>query len=268
MLALLFKRENAIVLLALCLLIALAWLSLLTGAGTGMDPRMMSGWWLPLSAPASPMSGWSPAYWLIAFFMWVVMMVAMMLPSASPAVLLHAQVLRRSKPDAPGQRAATAAFAAGYIALWVLFSAAAVLLHFALERAGLLSGTMSSRSALLSGGLLVAAGLYQLTPLKDACLRHCRGPAHFLTQHWRPGLLGAFRMGLAHGAYCLGCCAVLMLLLFVGGVMNLVWIAGLTLFVAVEKLAPHGAAISRLTAILLIAAGLALIGANLAAAFS
>jgi predicted metal-binding membrane protein len=118
---------------------------------------------------------------------------------------------------------------------------------------------MSLSPAHLAGGFLIAAGLYQLTPLKTACLNHCRGPAAFLVAHWRTGLLGAFRMGIAHGAYCLGCCAVLMLLLFVGGVMNLVWIAGLTLIVAVEKLAPFGAVVARVIGAALIAGGASLL---------
>jgi predicted metal-binding membrane protein len=118
---------------------------------------------------------------------------------------------------------------------------------------------MSSRVALLSGGLLIAAGLYQLTPLKTVCLRHCRGSAQFLAAHWRPGVGGAWRMGLMHGLHCLGCCAVPMLLLFVGGVMNLIWIAGLTLFVAVEKLAPFGEGAAKAMAALLVAGGTVLI---------
>ena len=118
---------------------------------------------------------------------------------------------------------------------------------------------MSLRLAPLSGGLLIAAGVYQLTPLKTACLRHCRGPAQFIAMHWRPGIAGAWRMGCRHGLYCIGCCAVLMLLLFVGGVMNLVWIAGLTLFVAIEKLAPFGEQAAKAMAALLVAGGALLI---------
>ena len=118
---------------------------------------------------------------------------------------------------------------------------------------------MNSRSMLMSGALLIAAGLYQLTPLKSACLEQCRAPASFMAAHWRRGVFGAWRMGLGHGLYCVGCCAVLMLLLFVGGIMNLVRIAGLTLFVALEKLAPFGAAAVRAAAALLIAAGAALV---------
>jgi predicted metal-binding membrane protein len=255
----LFKREGAIVLAALLLLTLLAWLAVLAGAGTGMDPVAMSGWLLPSAAP--PAFGWTLAYWLIAFFMWTVMMVAMMLPSASPMVLLYARVMRqaKSREDSQSAAAAIAAFAGGYIALWILFSLLAVTLQWMLERTGALSTLMNSRSLLLSGALLIAAGLYQLTPLKTACLKQCRTPAFFIAMHWRPGIFGAWSMGLKHGLYCVGCCAVLMLLLFVGGIMNLVWIAGLTLFVAVEKLAPFGAAAARAAAALLIACGAALI---------
>jgi predicted metal-binding membrane protein len=256
----LFKRDGVVVPTALIALIALAWLSVLAGAGTGMDPASMSGWWLPIAAAPAFGSAWTPAYWLIAFFMWAVMMVAMMLPSASPMVLLYARVVRQAEGQGRIKRASAsvAAFAGGYVALWTLFSLLAVALQGMLERSGALSVLMSSRSLLLSGALLIAAGLYQLTPLKSACLSHCRAPAAFIAAHWRPGVLGAWRMGLAHGLYCVGCCAALMLLLFVGGVMNLVWIAGLTLFVALEKLAPFGAAAARATAALLIAAGIAL----------
>jgi predicted metal-binding membrane protein len=255
-----FKRDGVVVPAALVALTVLAWLSVLAGAGTGMDPAAMSGWWLPIAAPASG-SAWTPAYWLIALFMWAVMMVAMMLPSASPLVLLYARVVRQAERQrrVKSASASIAAFAGGYVALWSLFSLLAVTLQWMLERIGALSVLMSSRSLLLSGALLIAAGLYQLTPLKSACLSHCRAPAAFIAAHWRPGVLGAWRMGLEHGLYCLGCCAVLMLLLFVGGVMNLIWIAGLTLFVAIEKLAPYGPAAARASALVLIAAGTALV---------
>jgi predicted metal-binding membrane protein len=256
----LFKRDGAVVPTALVALIALAWFSVLAGTGTGMDPASMSGWWLPVAPAPALGSAWTPAYWLIAFFMWAAMMVAMMLPSASPMVLLYARVVRHAESRGKVKRASAsiAAFAGGYLALWTLFSLLAVALQGMLERIGALSVLMSSRSLLLSGALLIAAGLYQLTPLKSACLSHCRAPAAFIAAHWRPGVLGAWRMGLAHGLYCFGCCAALMLLLFVGGIMNLVWIAGLTLFVALEKLAPFGAAAARATAALLIASGIAL----------
>jgi predicted metal-binding membrane protein len=229
-----------------------------------MDPRAMSGWWLAPELPAAENSPWPPLYWLIAFLMWTIMMVAMMLPSAAPMVLLYAQVVRKAESQGRDVRAAAsiAAFACGYLSWWILFSALAVALQFGLERSALLSTMMNSRSAVLSGALLIAAGLYQLTPLKTRCLDHCRSPAAFIAAHWRPGVTGAWRMGLAHGAYCVGCCAVLMLLLFVGGVMNLVWIAGLALFVAFEKFAPFGADVAKAVAALLIAAGVALVAAG------
>jgi predicted metal-binding membrane protein len=250
------RRDDLTVLAALIALILLAWVALLLGAGTGMDPVALTGWFMVLTLPSAS-ADWSVFYWLVAFFMWVSMMVAMMLPSASPMVLLYARVVRQAEGQGRILHAAAAitAFASAYLASWILFSLFAVLLQFGLEQAGVLSAMMSSRVGLLSGGLLIAAGLYQLGPLKAACLKHCRAPAQFIAAHWRPGVLGAWRMGLAHGVYCIGCCAVLMLLLFVGGVMNLVWIAGLTLFVAIEKLAPFGDRAAKAMAVLLIAGG-------------
>lgn len=255
------RRDGAVVLAALVLLSLLAWLAVLAGAGTGMDPAAMSGWWLPSAAAPAFGSGWTPAYLLIAFFMWAAMMVAMMLPSASPMVLLYARVARQAQSRGQSKRASAsiAAFAGGYIALWILFSLVAVALQWMLEHSGALSVLMNSRSTLMSGALLIAAGLYQLTPLKAACLKQCRAPISFIATYWRPGVFGAWRMGVDHGLYCVGCCAVLMLLLFVGGIMNLVWIAGLTLFVALEKLAPFGATAARAAAALLIASGAALV---------
>ena len=188
-------------------------------------------------------------------------MVAMMLPSASPMVLLYGRVVRHAegKGTVTNARVAIAAFAAGYLTLWVLFGALAVALQWALERSGLMSGMMALREPLIAGGLLIAAGLYQLTPLKEACLHHCRSPASFLATHWRSGAGGAWRMGLAHGLYCVGCCLALMLLLFVGGVMNLIWIAGLSLIVLGEKVLPQGARLRVPLGLLLLAGGTALI---------
>lgn len=261
MLEALLRRENTVVAGALLVLIVLAWAALLAGAGTGMSVIAMSGWWLPMTLPAGESWPWTPYYWVIAFVMWAVMMVAMMLPSAAPMTLLYAKVVQRADAKADTKEAplCVIAFAGGYLTLWILFSVLAVVLQFALERAGLMTMMMNSRSAVLSGALLIAAGIYQLTPLKTACLKHCRGPAAYLAQHWRPGPAGAWRMGLGHGAFCVGCCAVLMLLLFVGGVMNLVWIAALSVFVAIEKLAPFGEGLAKAAAAVLIATGAALI---------
>jgi predicted metal-binding membrane protein len=256
----LVRREDIVVLAALVVLILLAWLALLTGAGTGMDPFAMSSWLVPVPQPA-PAPAWSLSYWLIVFFMWAAMMVAMMLPSASPMVLLYARVARHAEAQGHDLRARAAipAFASGYLAIWILFSLLAVIVQWGLERLGAMSAMMSVSAGVLSGGLLIAAGLYQLTPLKAACLTHCRAPASFLAAHWRKGMGGAWRMGFVHGLYCVGCCAVLMALLFVGGVMNLIWIAGLTLLVAIEKLAPFGAAAVKTVGAILIAGGVALV---------
>jgi predicted metal-binding membrane protein len=171
--------------------------------------------------------------------MWAVMMVAMMVPTAVPMTLVYAAVARKaavqSNPVAP-----TFVFVAGYVVIWSLFSVAATAAQLELDRAALLSPMMVSNSVLLGSALLIGAGVYELTPLKHSCLRHCRAPAQFLSHNWRSGTIGAFRMGLRLGAYCLGCCWVLMGLLFLGGVMNLLWIAAISAFVLLEKILPFG----------------------------
>ena len=256
----LLRRERAIVWSALAILTALAWLWVFLGAGTGMSPMAMTTWQFPPPRPSMMMSGdWSPAYWLTMLLMWWVMMIAMMVPSAAPTILLHARVVRhgQARGQIENSLVPAAAFAAGSLAVWLGFSVLAVALQFGLERFGLLHGMlMWSTSPPLTAVLLIAAGLYQLTPLKTACLSHCRAPAEFLTRNWHPGRAGAFRMGVVHGAYCLGCCWALMLLLFAAGIMNLVWIAGLAALVLLEKLAPFGANLAPATAVLLIGAGL------------
>jgi predicted metal-binding membrane protein len=198
---------------------------------------------------------WSARDALLTFFMWAVMMVGMMVPSAVPMSLLFAQVSRK----AAAQGAAvvpTFVFASGYAMAWTLFSVGATALQWWLERTALLTPMLASASPGFGAALLAGAGLYQLSPWKNACLSHCRSPASFVATHWRPGRAGAFRMGLSHGLYCLGCCWILMGLLFFGGVMNLLWVAGLTIFVLVEKLAPRGALVARLAGIaMLVAAG-------------
>jgi predicted metal-binding membrane protein len=156
-------------------------------------------------------------------------------------------------------RPATASFLGGYLAVWGLFSLLAAALQGLCERFGLLAPmTMASTSRWLSAALLVAVGLYQLSPLKNLCLRHCRNPAQWLSAHYRPGPLGALRMGLLHGAYCAGCCWLLMLLLFAGGVMNLGWIAAITLIVAAEKLLPFGKSVALTAGAVCLAWGLLL----------
>jgi predicted metal-binding membrane protein len=189
------------------------------------------------------------------FLMWAVMMVAMMVPSAAPMILLFAAIHRKQRERGRGF-APVSAFVAGYIAIWSAFSLAATLLQWGLEQAALLSPMMVGTSPMLGGGLLVVAGLYQWTPLKQACLRYCRSPIQFLSHGMRKGSGGAFVMGLEHGAYCVGCCWILMGLLFVGGVMNLLWVAAIAVFVLLEKVLPFGVLGGRVTGALLALAGL------------
>jgi predicted metal-binding membrane protein len=189
------------------------------------------------SSMAMEIRPWTALDFVLMFVLWGVMLVGLMGPPAAPTTLVYAAVARKAAsqgtPVAP-----TAAFVCGYVAMWTLFSVAATVAQWALDQAALLSPAMVAISPWLGALLLFAAGLYQLTPAKQACLRHCRAPAHFIAAHWRPGAGGAFRMGAHHGAYCLGCCWALMGLLFFGGVMNLLWIAAITLFVLAEKVLP------------------------------
>jgi predicted metal-binding membrane protein len=246
------RRERAIIGVALAALTLLAWFYIWQGAGMGMSALAMTSASL-FPHLQSDVPGEMASALPVVVAMWWVMMIAMMTPSAAPLVLLYGRVLRHQA--AQGRAGVPASFlAAGYLAVWLVFSLAAALAQNALQPAGLLSSMMLwSKSAWLSAGVLFAAGVYQLSPLKRACLVHCRAPVQFLTQHWRPGRGGAFVMGLQHGAYCVGCCWMLMALLFVGGVMNLAWIAALTIFVFIEKLAPQGAAFVDATGVLLIA---------------
>ncbi|MDB5974335.1 MAG: hypothetical protein JWR07_1095 [Nevskia sp.] len=214
------------------------------GAMDGASAWMMQG-------------GTGAAYLALLLAMWLVMMAGMMLPSAAPTLLLYASVVRRSMEGAR-TAARLHAFAAGYGLVWGGFSLVATMAQLWLAQALLLSPMMQLRSGVAGGALLLAAGAWQLTPWKQACLHSCRSPAAFIASHWRSGSGGALRMGLAHGAACLGCCWALMLLLFAGGVMNLYWIAALTVFVLLEKLAPYGLRWGRFGGVLLLLGGAAM----------
>ena len=228
------RRDRMVILLALAGVTALAWVYLIDLSAHMKD--MGSG------EPGTlvQIKPWRSADFVFMGLMWAVMMVGMMVPSAAPMTLIYAALARKAArqgtPLPP-----TAVFVSGYLVIWCLFSVGATLAQWALHQAALLSPMMVTSSAGLGAGILIAAGVYQLTPLKKVCLQHCRSPAHFISQRWRPGVGGAFRMGLEHGVFCLGCCWALMGLLFFGGVMNLLWIAGITLFVFVEKVLPFGA---------------------------
>jgi len=190
--------------------------------------------------------------------MWWIMMIAMMVPSAAPTILLYARAHRHGQNKgrlAPGAVPASV-FAAGYLAAWLGFSILATVLQYMLVQADLLSGRMMwSLDPWLSSAVLLAAGVYQLTPLKQTCLRHCRQPAAFLAGHWRAGRWGAFVMGCDAGAFCVMCCWALMALLFVGGIMNVLWIAGLTIFVLIEKVLPKGEWFARAAGVACLLAG-------------
>jgi predicted metal-binding membrane protein len=231
------KRDRLVVIAGLAAVASLAWAYTLAGVGMGMNAFQMTGMSDAGAASVSPVP-WSPVRALVVFAMWLIMMIAMMLPSAAPVVLLFAAIARKRRTPASAEVGA-AAFVAGYLAIWAVFSAGAALAQWAFEMSRLLTPMMQSTSAWFDGVLLLAAGVYQLTPLKQACLGRCRQPVGFLTQHWRSGTSGAFRMGVAHGIFCLGCCWFLMALLFMGGVMNLYWIAGIATYVLAEKLLPR-----------------------------
>ena len=206
----------------------------------------------PLAMLMMPMtSAWSAANVIAVFIMWSLMMMAMMLPSAAPMILLVANLNRKK-----GTKLHTLSFTGAYLVIWFFFSTAAVFVQWMLQHNGLMSAKMVSSSALLSGILLITVGVLQFSPLKSACLKHCRSPIGFLMTDWRKGTKGAWVMGFRHGAYCLGCCYALMLLLFVGGVMNLAWVAALTLAVAVEKIFPQGERVAQFLGGGLILAGL------------
>jgi len=189
---------------------------------------------------------WDWPHLVLLWSMWAVMMAAMMLPSAAPMLILFTVVLRR-KGEGSASPVPTYLFAAGYLLVWALFSAGVTLLQRVLTTARVLTPMMEVAEAPVSALLLLAAGVYQWTPLKRACLRTCQSPLSFLTRHWRRGTAGALGMGAVHGAYCLGCCWALMLLLFVGGVMNLWVIAALTVCVVIEKIAPGGGRTAQVT---------------------
>ncbi|MDE0973172.1 MAG: DUF2182 domain-containing protein [Arenicellales bacterium] len=271
------RRDRLVVVIALVAVIVLSWVYVLAGAGMDMSAFEMTRMTQPVgvidstqpSVQGMSMGGtavggtmvtgvWTVGYAVVIFFMWWVMMFGMMLPSAAPLLLLFARMMRKEK-DKGAPYVPTGVFALGYVIMWAAFSAIATGAQWGLEASGLLSGIMVGTSAVLGAGLLIAAGVWQLTPWKNACLRHCRSPIGFLSAHWRPGRTGAFKMGLAHGAFCLGCCWFLMALLFYGGVMNLYWIIGLALYILIEKLLPAGARIGQLTGVILIAWGATLL---------
>lgn len=269
----LLRRDRAVVMAALVIIAVLAWAYVLwlaadmTGAAApgaaagdmaGMDMSGMNMGGMDMGVTATPgLRAWAAADFAFIFAMWAVMMVGMMTPSVAPMLLLYAGVGRKAR--ASGRPiASTAWFFTGYLLVWVAFSVVATGAQWLLADLALLSPMMATNSRILAGLVLVAAGLYQWTPLKAVCLRQCQAPIAFLASHggFRSDPLGALRFGVEHGAYCLGCCWALMALLFVGGVMNVLWIAGIAILILLEKTVPAGQLIPRISGVLMAAAGL------------
>jgi predicted metal-binding membrane protein len=250
------RRERAIAIASLLALAALAWVYLwfdARGMAAGAEGSL-SGLLMAVSATEP----WSPLSLALAFLMWSVMMIGMMLPSAVPAIVMYGTLARKHRETGTALPAVWV-FAAGYIAVWTAFSLGAVLLEAALQAQGLLNPMLVSTNAWLTGGLLIAAGVYQWLPVKRVCLEKCRAPLQFFLMRWRPGPRGAFLMGVEHGAFCVGCCWVLMLLLFAAGVMDLMWVVVIAAFVLVEKLFPFARAVGWASGALLAAGGVAVI---------
>ncbi len=244
------KRDRAIVLAGLAGLVVVSWLYLLSMARdmAAMEAHAALGMAMPQMQP------WGAGDLGLLVVMWVVMMVAMMTPSATPMILVFAAMNRgRSPSERPAVR--TGLFALGYLAMWAVYSVVAAVAQWALHGIALLSPMMVTTSPYLGGGLLMAAGVFQWTPLKRACLAQCRSPLGFIMAEWRSGARGALVMGFRHGLFCVACCWVLMALLFVAGVMNLVWVAAIAAFVLVEKAVPGAEWIARLAGVGLLLAG-------------
>lgn len=261
------RRDRAVVVATLVVVVLLAWAYLAWLAATmdhgAMDHRAMDHGGMDMTrsmdmaAPLAPaLASWRPGEAALMATMWFVMMVGMMLPSAAPMLLLYARVGRQA--EASGKPfAATGWFAAGYLAAWALFSLVATAAQWTLQSLALLTPMAALASRDVGGLVLIAAGLYQFTPLKGACLSKCRAPLVFIQSNggFRRDPGGAFALGLRHGLYCIGCCAALMVLLFVGGVMNLLWVAGLAILVLAEKVLPFGPLLARVAGAALVAAG-------------
>jgi predicted metal-binding membrane protein len=260
MLEIILRRDRIIVAAALAALTALAWTYvLLPAADMDMGGLEMTGFrmvpaGIGIMAPA--LAPWQAFEFVYVFAMWAVMMVGMMTPSAAPMILFYARVGRQA--SAHGKPfAATGWFATGYLLTWVGFALVATLAQWGLDRTALIDLKMASASQVFGGIVLIAAGVYQWMPLKDICLAQRQSPLLFIQRQggFRHDPSGSLLLGLRHGAYCVGCCWVLMVLLFVGGVMNVLWIATISTFVLIEKIAPVGRLISRIAGAGFVAAG-------------
>ena len=254
----LIKQDRAIVGTSLVVVALLSWIYLfvlaaemargdmsLMGMGSLKAMGNMAG------AMATVPQPWGITTFILMLVMWWVMMIGMMIPSAMPMILVHARVQRKRHPE-ENLLSRSGIFTLGYGVAWLGFALVATLLQWALSEAALISPMMVATSRYLGVAIFLAAGAYQLTPLKHICLANCRSPIHFLTTHWRNGRAGVLRMGVDHGTYCVGCCWFLMVILFFGGVMNLLWVAAIAIFVMMEKLIPRGELVSRISGVLML----------------
>jgi len=268
----LLRRDRGIVVASLAGVTVLAWIYLFVLAETMASMENPNGWQSFMLL--MPMGRWGFWEYALGFAMWALMMVGMMIPSAAPMIMLYARVARRvpshnapsdstpprskpprNEPPRTEPLACTAAFAAGYLLIWGVFSLIAAAFQGVLVDLALVTATMTSASTMLAGAVFIVTGFYQWMPLKRACLNHCQSPIWFLSRHWRPGRSGALRMGIEHGTYCVGCCWALMTVLFAVGIMNLAWVAAIAAFVLVEKTASFGTWGQRIAGVLLVALG-------------
>jgi predicted metal-binding membrane protein len=251
------RRDRIVVLSGLVVITALSW-AYVTSLASGMQNMEMT---TEMAMPQMQ-EAWGAADFALMFVMWAVMMIAMMTPSAAPMILMFTEInRRRQKQQVP--YVPTSVFLMGYLVVWAAFSVLAAAAQWGLHAVSLLSPMMVSTSPVLGGMLLLVAGIYQWTPLKHACLSKCRSPVGFVLNEWRDGRWGAFLMGIKHGSYCTGCCWAVMALLFVAGVMNLLWVAAIAGFILLEKVAPAGQRMGQAAGALLVAGGVVLLGLTL-----
>jgi predicted metal-binding membrane protein len=253
------RRDRVLISTCLVVITGLAW-AYLVHLDRQMSSSMEHDTMMAEMGMTMEMS-WTAADVVFTFAMWTVMMVGMMAGTAAPVLLLFAAA--RAGRDERRVRLAVVTFGLGYVAVWVGFKACAAIAQWALHETAMLSPAMAASNPYLAGAILFVAGAYQLTPWKGACLTQCRSPLGFLMTNWREGRLGPLQMGLRHGAYCLGCCWALMCVLFVVGVMNLVWVAALTGFVLLEKIGPAGAVVARVAGVVMVLAGLLVIAVKM-----
>lgn len=252
-LELILQRDRLVLLSGLVLIGALSWYYIIY-LYRQMHPMNMDAFLF-----AMPMTArWTPTDFVLLFLMWLVMMIAMMTPSVAPLILLFAMVNRKKKENS-SPFVPAGYFLAGYFLVWAAFSFAATVLQWGLQKVNWLNPEMVVTNKIAGGVILATAGLFQFTSLKLRCLTHCRTPVDFIHRHWKEGRSGALKMGIKNGVYCLGCCWILMVLLFVSGIMNLLWIAFIALFVLIEKILPRTRWISYAAGFLLILYGIALV---------